>query len=95
MAEPIQVVYSDKGKKGGRRKPIVISPERAGLRVLLSLTGTVITALVGFYVMLPPLNFRAQNQRADQYQQNKSQRDGLRIRELQFDHFQHDLSSAT
>lgn len=60
MAEPIQVDFSGKKKKGGPKKPIVIPPERAGLRVALSLAGTVLTALVGFYVMLPPLNLRAQ-----------------------------------
>ncbi|MDR3314329.1 MAG: hypothetical protein LBS96_07735 [Oscillospiraceae bacterium] len=60
MAEPIQVDFSGKGKKNGPKKPIVIPPERAGLRILLSLAGTVITALVGFYVMLPPLNLKAQ-----------------------------------
>ncbi len=59
MAEPIQVGFSGKGKKGGPNKRIVIPPERAGLRILLSVCGTILTALVGFYVMLPPLNLRA------------------------------------
>ncbi|MCL2494976.1 MAG: CvpA family protein [Oscillospiraceae bacterium] len=58
MSEPIQV------DAGGRRsrgpKPIVIPPERAGLRVILSVIGAVITAGVAYYVMLPPLNLKAQ-----------------------------------
>jgi len=57
MAEPIQV------ETGGRRntgpKTIVIPPERAGLRIALSILGSVLTAAIGYYVMLPPLNFKA------------------------------------
>ncbi|MDR0530981.1 MAG: CvpA family protein [Oscillospiraceae bacterium] len=66
MAEPIQVDFSDKGDGRGRRKEpekkkaAVFPPERAGLRIALSLVGMVLTALIGWYVMLPPLNFRAQ-----------------------------------
>jgi len=63
MAEPIQVDFSGRGDNG-RKKEVkrisVIPPERAGLRILLSAIGAVITALVAFYVMLPPLNFKAQ-----------------------------------
>jgi len=63
MAEPIQVDFSGKGDNG-RKKEVkrisVIPPERAGLRILLSVVGAVVTALVAFYVMLPPLNFKAQ-----------------------------------
>ena len=62
MAEPIQVDFSGKGENGKKketRRPIVIPPERAGLRILMSLLGAVITAAVAFYVMLPPLNFKA------------------------------------
>jgi len=58
MSEPIQV------DAGGRRsrgpKPIVIPPERAGLRIVLSILGALVTAAVAYYVMLPPLNFKAQ-----------------------------------
>jgi hypothetical protein len=57
MSEPIQV------DAGGRRnrgpKTIVIPPERAGLRVALSIAGSLATAAVAYYVMLPPLNFKA------------------------------------
>ena len=58
MSEPIQV------DAGGRRsrgpKPIVIPPERAGLRIVLSILGALATAAVAYYAMLPPLNFKAQ-----------------------------------
>ncbi|MDR2524789.1 MAG: hypothetical protein LBC83_01130 [Oscillospiraceae bacterium] len=60
MGEPIQVDFSDKTKKSGPKAPIIIPPERAGLRVLLSLAGTVLTALIGFFVLLPPINLHAQ-----------------------------------
>ena len=58
MSEPIQV------DAGGRRsrgpKTIVIPPERAGLRIVLSIAGSLVTAAVAYYAMLPPLNFKAQ-----------------------------------
>jgi len=62
MAEPIQVDFSGKGDNDRKReikRPIIIPPERAGLKILLSAIGAVITSLVAFYVMLPPLNFKA------------------------------------
>ncbi|MDR1927811.1 MAG: CvpA family protein, partial [Oscillospiraceae bacterium] len=59
MAEPIQVDFSGKGGGKGGKGPAVIAPERAGLRILLSAAGSVITAFVAYYVMLPPLNFKA------------------------------------
>ena len=62
MAEPIQVDFSGKGdnsRKKEVKRIIVIPPERAGLRILLSALGAVITAVVAFYVMLPPLNLKA------------------------------------
>jgi len=64
MAEPIQVDFSGKGDDSGkkvseRRRPIVIPPERAGLKLVLSAVGAVIASLVAYYIMLPPLNFKA------------------------------------
>ena len=50
------------GKGGGRAKrprPVIIPPQKAGMRILLSIIGSVLTALIGFFIMLPPLNFRA------------------------------------
>ncbi|MDR2687804.1 MAG: CvpA family protein [Oscillospiraceae bacterium] len=59
MAEPIQVDFSGKGRRQAPRKPAVIPPERAGLKVALSIVGALLTAAIGYYVMLPPLNLRA------------------------------------
>ena len=59
MAEPIQVDFAGKGRRQAPRKPAVIPPERAGLKVILSIIGSVLTAIIGYYVMLPPLNPRA------------------------------------
>ncbi|MDR2752753.1 MAG: CvpA family protein [Oscillospiraceae bacterium] len=60
MAEPIQVDFSGgSGRKAPQKKAPIIPPERAGLRVLLSLVGAVLTAAIGYYIMLPPLNFKA------------------------------------
>ncbi|MDR1465956.1 MAG: CvpA family protein [Oscillospiraceae bacterium] len=56
--EPIKVDFSGKGKKDAPQ-PIVIPPERATLRIILSIVGSVLTALIGYYLLLPPLNFRA------------------------------------
>jgi len=58
MSEPIQVDAGGKRSRGP--KTIVIPPERAGLRIVLSIIGSLITAAVGYYVILPPLNFKAQ-----------------------------------
>jgi len=64
MAEPIQVDFSGKGdeskKPEARRRPIVIPPERAGLKLILSAVGAAIATLVAYYIMLPPLNFKSQ-----------------------------------
>jgi hypothetical protein len=64
MAEPIQVDFSGKGNNRGRRfmggkKTAAIPPERAGLRLAVCIVGTVLVALVGYYVLLPPLNWKA------------------------------------
>jgi len=59
MAEPIQVDFESRKRKKEGPKTIVVPPERAGLRILLSVVGAVLTALVGYYFMLPPLNFKA------------------------------------
>jgi len=58
MAEPIQVDFEGRRRKAGP-KTIVIPPERAGLRIILSIVGSLLTAVIGYYFMLPPLNFKA------------------------------------
>ena len=52
--DPIKVDFSKKG--GSRQKEIVIPPEKAGLKRVICLLLTAVTALVAFYVMLPPRN---------------------------------------
>lgn len=54
--DPIKVDFS---KKGGGKKEIVIPPEKAALKIVISIIATLVTAAVAFYVMLPPLNFKA------------------------------------
>ncbi|MCL2106159.1 MAG: CvpA family protein [Oscillospiraceae bacterium] len=44
---------------GKRPKPPVIPPERAGKKIVISAAGALLTALVGYYIMLPPLNLKA------------------------------------
>ena len=63
MAEPIQVEVSGSGDGGkrpeARRRPIVIPPERAGLKLVLSAVGALIASAIAYYIMLPPLNFKS------------------------------------
>lgn len=49
------------GKGGGskRRRVVVIPPMKAGLRIVLSLLGSLITAILAFFFMLPAINFRS------------------------------------
>lgn len=55
--DPIKVDFSK--KDGGRKKDIVIPPEKAALKIVLSLLCSAIFAAVLFYFMLPALNFKA------------------------------------
>ncbi len=57
--DPIKVDFSK--KDGGRKKEIVIPPEKAALKIVLSLIGSVLTALIAFYVMMPAINFKDYN----------------------------------
>ena len=54
--DPIKVDFS---KKGGGKKEIVIPPEKAALKIVISIIGTIVAAVVAFYVMLPALNFKS------------------------------------
>lgn len=54
--DPIKVDFS--GKSGGK-KEIVIPPEKAALKIILSILCTVVFAVVAFYVMLPAVNFKS------------------------------------
>lgn len=55
--DPIKVDFSK--KDGGKKKDIVIPPERAALKIILSVLCTVVFAAVAFYVMLPAINFKS------------------------------------
>lgn len=54
--DPIKVDFS--GKSGGK-KDIVIPPEKAALKIILSILCTVVFAVVAFYVMLPAINLKS------------------------------------
>ena len=54
--DPIKVDFSK--KDGGGKKEIVIPPEKAPLKIILSILCTVVFAAVAFYVMLPAINFK-------------------------------------
>lgn len=55
--DPIKVDFSK--KDGGRKKEIVIPPEKAALKIVLSVICTIAFAAIAYYVMLPALNFKA------------------------------------
>lgn len=55
--DPIKVDFSK--KKGSGKKEIVIPPEKAGLKIVLSIVGMLVFAVVAFYVMLPAINLKA------------------------------------
>lgn len=54
--DPIKVDFQSKGT--ARQKEIVIPPEKAGLKIVLSFLLSIVTAVVAFYFMLPALNFK-------------------------------------
>lgn len=55
--DPIKVDFSK--KKGSGKKEIVIPPEKAALKIVLSIIGMLVFAVVAFYVMLPAINLKA------------------------------------
>ena len=55
--DPIKVDFSK--KDGGRKKDIVIPPEKAALKIVLSIICTVAFALGAFYFMMPAINFKS------------------------------------
>ena len=54
--DPIKVDFSK--KSGAKKKEIVIPPEKALLKIIISLLGSVATAFIAYYFMLPALNFK-------------------------------------
>ena len=61
MSEPIKVDFSDKGKGKGKSstKEVYIPPEKAGLKIVLSVIITAVAGFITYYFMLPPMNFGA------------------------------------
>lgn len=55
--DPIKVDFSK--KNGGGKKEIVIPPEKAVLKTIISIVCTLVFAVVAFYVMVPAINFKA------------------------------------
>ena len=55
--DPIKVDFTKKGGNG--TKDTVIPPDKAGLKIVLSLILTVVAAAVGYYFFLPALNFKS------------------------------------
>lgn len=55
--DPIKVDFSK--KDSGGKKDIVIPPEKAALKIILSILCMVVFAAVTFYVMLPAMNFKS------------------------------------
>ncbi len=55
--DPIKVDFANK-KGGANKKEIVIPPEKAALKIILSIVGMIVFAVIAFYVMLPALNFK-------------------------------------
>lgn len=61
MSDPIKVDFSDKGKGrgGSTTKEVLIPPEKAPLKIILSILLTAVIGAVVYYFMLPPMSFRA------------------------------------
>lgn len=55
--DPIKVDFSK--KDGGRKKDVVIPPEKAALKIVLSLLCSAVFAGILFYFMLPALNLKS------------------------------------
>ena len=60
--EPIKVDFTGgngAGKGRGSGKDAYLTPSKAGLKTVISVIGTLIGAVVAYYFMLPPLNFKS------------------------------------
>ncbi len=60
--EPIKVDFTGgngAGKGKGSGKDAYLSPAKAGLKTVISVIGTIIGAVIAYYFMLPPLNFKS------------------------------------
>ncbi len=58
--EPINVDFTGKGSQGkGSGKSAYLAPKNSGLKTIICIIGTIIGAVVAYYFMLPPLNFKS------------------------------------
>lgn len=58
--EPIKVDFTGGGDNTkGTGKSAYLIPEKSGLKMIINIVGTVIGAIVAYYFMLPPLNFKS------------------------------------
>ncbi len=58
--DPIKVDFTGgKGESKGSGKAAYLVPKKAGLKLIISIIGTVIGAVVAYYFMLPPMNFKS------------------------------------
>ena len=60
--EPIKVDFTGgngAGKGRGSGKDAYLTPSKSGLKTVISVIGTLIGAVVAYYFMLPPLNFKS------------------------------------
>lgn len=60
--DPIKVDFTGGGSTGkgkGSGKDAYLAPKKAGLKTIISIIGTVIGAVIAYYFMLPPLNFKS------------------------------------
>ncbi len=55
--DPIKVDFSR--KDGSRKNDIVVPPERAALKIIISIVCSLVFAAILFYFMLPAINFKA------------------------------------
>ncbi len=58
--DPIKVDFTGgNGQSKGSGKAAYLVPKKSGLKILISIIGTVIGAIVAYYFMLPPMNFKS------------------------------------
>lgn len=58
--EPIKVDFTGNGGNGkGAGKNAYLVPDKAALKIIISIIGTIIGGAIAYYFMLPPLNFKS------------------------------------
>ncbi len=58
--DPIKVDFTGgKGESKGSGKAAYLVPQKSGLKLIISIIGTVIGAVIAYYFMLPPMNFKS------------------------------------